>query len=152
MKRIYFFLITTLLLACTDNESFTTNPSARLTFSKDTVIMDTVFSTVGSSTYTLWAYNNASGGLRISSVRLKRGNQTGFRVNVDGCYLDNSLGSVTNDLEVRKGDSIRIFIELTAPLGNSDVARMITDQLVFTLESGVEQSIELNGCAWDAMM
>ena len=140
------------MLACSDNDSFTTDPSAKLTFSEDTVIMDTVFSTVGSSTYTLWAYNNASDGLRISSVRLKHGNQTGFRVNVDGSYLDNSLGSVTNDLEVRKGDSIRIFVELTAPLGDSDIARIITDHLVFTLESGVEQNVVLNGCSWDAVM
>jgi hypothetical protein len=114
--------------------------------------MDTVFSTVGSSTYTFWVYNNASDGIRISSVRLKQGNQTGFRVNVDGSYLDNSLGSIVNDLEVRKGDSIRVFVELTAPEENLEVARLVQDNLVFRLESGVEQNVVLRGHAWDAIM
>ena len=153
MKRIFFFLtIGMLLAACTDNDTFTTSTSSRLTFSVDTVKMDTVFASVGSSTYTFWAFNNNSNGIRIASVRLKKGNQTGFRVNVDGAYLDNTLGSVVSDLEVRKGDSIRVFVELTAPVGNEMEARLLTDDLIFTLESGVEQNVVLQGCAWDAEM
>lgn len=153
MKRIFlFFTICVLLVACSDNDSFTSSPSARLTFSVDTVKMDTIFSTVGSSTYTFWVYNHSSDGIRISSVRLKHGNQTGFRVNVDGSYLDNSLGSIVNDLEVRKGDSIRVFVELTAPEENLDMARQVQDDLVFRLESGVEQNVVLRGYAWDAVM
>jgi hypothetical protein len=48
-------------------------------------------------------------------------------VNVDGSYLDNSLGSQVRDLEVRKGDSIRVFIELTAPQNMKDVAQAVED-------------------------
>ena len=153
MKRIFFILtIAVFLAACSDNDSFTTSPSARLTFSVDTVKMDTIFSSVGSSTYSFWVYNYAGDGIRISNVRLKKGNQTGFRVNVDGSYLDNSLGSVASDLEVRKGDSIRVFVELTAPVGKDQLARLVTDNLVFALESGVEQQVVLQAFAWDAEM
>ena len=152
MKRIFlFFAILAALAACSDNDSFTTSPSARLTFSVDSVKMDTVFSTVGSSTYTFWAFNNASDGIRLKSVRLRSGNQTGFRVNVDGSYLDNSLGSVVTDLEVRKGDSIRIFVELTAPENGLEEAQLLEDDLVFALESGVEQRVCLHAYAWDAI-
>ena len=152
MKRIFLFLIAmAMLVACNDNDSFTASPSARLTFSTDTVKLDTVFSTIGSATYTLWVYNNASDGIKIKSVRLRQGNQTGFRVNVDGSYLDNTLGSVVNNLEVRKGDSLRVFVEITAPENMQELPKTIEDDLIFALESGVEQRVCLHGCAWDAL-
>ena len=152
IRRIFlFFVILSALVACSDNDSFTTSPSARLTFSTDSVKMDTIFSNVGSRTYDFWVYNNASDGIRLQSVRLKQGNQKGFRVNVNGYYLDNSIGSVVTGLEVRKGDSIRVFVELTTPLNGQDEPKVVTDDLVFRLESGVEQSVALQGCSWDAI-
>ena len=153
MKRIFLYLIiyTGVLAACSDDDTFTTSRSNLLTFSKDTVKMDTVFSTVGSSTYTFWVYNYSGDGIRLSSVRLKNGNQTGFRVNVDGSYLDNLMGSVVTDLEVRKGDSIRVFVELTAAENNQDGPQLVEDYLLFLLESGVEQKVNLRSYAWDAL-
>ena len=112
--------------------------------------MDTVFSTVGSRTYDLWVFNRMKQGIRLQSVRLRQGNQTGFRVNVDGSYLDNSLGSVVTDLEVRSGDSIRVFVELTAPQNGQAKPLQIDDDLVFLLESGEEQKVALRGFSWDA--
>jgi len=139
------------LTACSDNDSFSTSPSCLLTFSVDTLKMDTVFSNVGSSTYTFWCYNRSGDGIRLSTVRLRNGNQTGFRVNVDGSYLDNSTGSVVNDLEVRDGDSIRVFVELTAPENHQPEPCAVEDQLVFLLESGVEQRVPLRSYSWDAV-
>lgn len=152
-KRIFLYAILLLaLLACSDDDKFSADPSAKLTFSTDTVRLDTIFSTIGSSTYTFWAYNNTKAGIRIQKVYLREANQTGFRVNVDGSYLDNTLGSRATDLEVRKGDSIRVFIELTAPQNMQEVAQRISDNLVFQLESGVEQNMTLLGFAWDAII
>ena len=139
------------LTACSDNDSFSTSPSRLLTFSVDTLKMDTVFSNVGSSTYTFWCYNRSGDGIRLSTVRLLNGNQTGFRVNVDGSYLDNTMGSVANDLEVRDGDSIRVFVELTAPENRQTDPVGVEDQLVFLLESGVEQRVTLKSYSWDAV-
>jgi hypothetical protein len=113
--------------------------------------MDTVFSTVGSRTYDLWVFNHNNDGIRLQSVRLRQGNQTGFRVNVDGSYLDNTLGSVVTDLEVRSGDSIRVFVELTSPENGRQDPVQIDDDLVFNLGSGVEQSVALRGFSWDAL-
>ena len=155
MKRIFLFLsiaVLFMLCACSDNDDFTTSPSVHLSFSTDSVKMDTVFSTVGSRTYDFWVYNRSQSGLRLKSVRLLQGNQTGFRVNVDGSYLDNSTGSIVTDLEVRKGDSIRVFVELTAPENQQDTPQLIEDRLLFLLESGVEQGVCLRGYAWDALL
>ncbi len=154
MNRYIFCFIAVIvagLWACSDDDEFSISRSAKLTFSRDSVIMDTVFSTVGSRTYDLWVFNRMKQGIRLKSVRLRQGNQTGFRVNVDGSFLDNSLGSVVTDLEVRKGDSIRVFVELTAPENGRQEALQIDDDLVFLLESGEEQSVALRGFAWDAI-
>ena len=152
IRRIFLFLaIVTAFVACSDDDSFTTSTTARLSFSVDSVKMDTVFSTVGSRTYSFWVYNNARDGIRLLNVRLRQGNQTGFRVNVDGAYLDNTTGSVVNDLEVRKHDSIRVFVELTAPESGKLEPQLIEDELIFKLESGVEQRVVLQGHSWDAL-
>ena len=153
MKRIFLYLsiFAAVLVACSDNDSFTTSRSNLLTFSTDTVKMDTVFSNIGSSTYTFWVFNRSGDGIRLNSVRLRNGNQTGFRVNVDGSYLDNTLGSVATDLEVREGDSIRIFVELTAAENRQQEAQLLSDDLIFTLESGMEQRVNLSCYVWDAL-
>lgn len=155
MKRLFFYIAlfsAALFSACSDDDSFTTSRSDLLTFSCDTVNLDTIFSTIPTSTHTFWVYNNSSDGLRIRQVRLQRGNQTGFRVNVDGTYLDNTLGSVVNDLEIRKGDSIRVFVEITSGLTNTDTPQLVEDDLVFSLESGVEQKVNLRAYSWDAIL
>ena len=54
------------------------------------------------------------------------------------------------DLEVRKGDSIRVFVELTARETGALDPQMIEDKLVFRLESGVEQRVRLQAYVWDA--
>ena len=56
MKRIFLYLIIYIgiFTACSDDDSFTTSRNDLLTFSVDTVKMDTVFSNVGSRTYSFW--------------------------------------------------------------------------------------------------
>ena len=155
MRRIAHlcFLLTLILLAgCTDDDSFTTSSSNLLTFSQDTVSMDTVFSKVPTPTKSFWVYNRSGDGLRCSTVRLSKGNQSGFRVNVDGIYLGETVGYATSDIEVRDGDSIRVFVELTAPTNGGDGPQLLQDQLLFTLESGVQQAVTLMAYVWDAEM
>ena len=148
IRRLFFFasILIALLSACSDNDSFSSDPSQRLTFSKDTVKLDTLFSAVPSSTYTFWVYNNSSDGIRIRTVRLDRGNQSGFRVNVDGTFVN----PVVNDLEIRKNDSIRVFVEITSLENAQDVPQLVEDNLLFTLENGVVQKVNLRTWSWDA--
>ncbi len=151
MKRIfYFLLILSALVACEDDDSFSSSAGLTLTFQSDTLKMDTVFSRNASSTYSFWVHNQNSKGLRLSSVRLAKGNQTGFRVNVDGSYLDNSNGSIVNDLEIRRKDSILVFVELTPADTRQQEPRLVEDDLVFSLESGTVQKVNLRAWAWDA--
>jgi len=148
---IYTLLIVAGLFSCSD-EQYTTSSSYSLEFSKDTVNMDTVFSNIPSSTRDFWVYNRTDRGIRLSSVRLDRGNQSGFRVNVDGVYLGPTYGYQTSGIEVRAGDSIRAFVELTATSSGQNMPRKLHDDLVFELESGVVQKVSLDAHSWDAVI
>lgn len=139
------------LAACSDNDSFSTNNGDRLSFALDTLSFDTIFSGEPTSTRSFWVHNNSGDGIRISRASLEHGNQRGFRVNVDGSYLDNSAGSLVQNIEVRKGDSIRVFVELTAAANGNDYPTLVEDNLVFSLESGTEQKVNLRAYSWDAL-
>ncbi len=138
--------------SCDDSMSFTTDRSALLSFSADTVRFDTVISTVGSSTRQLMVYNRNADGLRIASVRLKQAYATPFRVNVDGSYLEPESGARAYDFEVRTGDSIRVFAEVTMPENGQDAPVALNDTLIFALESGAEQHVILTAVGQDAYM
>lgn len=153
MKRLFYTFIAALLLiagSCSD-ESFSTSRNDKLLFTVDTLKMDTVFSGVPSSTYSFKVYNRNDNSLRINQIRLARGNQSGFRVNVDGVYLDNMNGSQAQDFDIRKGDSLLVLVELTSHATNQLSPQAVEDKLLFTLESGVEQSVNLMAFSWDAV-
>ena len=144
-------LFVTVLLSCSDDDDFSASPSLRLSFSQDTVALDTVFSQVPTATKTFWVYNRSGHGIRCVNIRLERGNQSGFRVNVDGSYLGASEGFKVSDIEVRNRDSLRVFVELTSPLNNREDPTLLEDNLIFSLESGAEQRVNLNAWTWDAI-
>ena len=150
MKRIFYILIVAMIVACADDDNFSASPALQLSFSSDTVSLDTLFSRTPSATYTFWVRNNNDEGLRIADIHLSRRNQTGFRVNVDGSYLDNSLGSQVNDIEIRRNDSILVFVELTSSQASNPEPTMVEDDLVFVLESGLQQKVNLRAWTWNA--
>ncbi len=139
------------LAACKDDDSFTVSTANLLTFSTDTVKIDTVFSNVPTATRSFWVYNRSGDGLRCRTVRLANGASTGYRVNVDGQYLATSADYTVSGIEIRHKDSIRVFVELTSPENGQTEPQLSTDDLVFTLESGVEQKVNLRAYTWDAL-
>ena len=148
-KLLYILLLATsgLFFACSNYDSFSNNPSFRLSFSEDTIRFDTLVSTISSPTKTLYVFNNNSDGLRVSNIRLQKGTESLFRVNVDGEYLANSSG---NDYLIRKNDSIIVRIEVTMPeSGNTDTVTY-SDELLFSLENGAQQRVLLTAGAFDA--
>ncbi len=154
MKYLFSFIgltIALLLAACSDDSDFSTSPGKLLSFSVDTLKMDTTFSNVPSPAKSFWVYNRSGSSLRCQSVRLERGNQSGFRVNVDGTYLGQSTGYQTQDVEIRRGDSIRVFVEVTSPENHAAAPKEHLDNLVFVLESGREQRVNLSAWSWDAV-
>ncbi len=157
MKQFLFILTILFALAsCTDDDSFSRDRNNRLTFIKDgteidTLKLDTVFAHIGSSTYTFWVHNKSSNGIRLTNVVLRGGNQYGFRINVDGTYLGKDNGYQMNDLEIRKGDSVRVFVEILSPKHSGTPLRQLYDNLIFNHESGTSQQLSLFAVSMDAI-
>ena len=118
-----------LVVSCSDDDDFSTSSSLSLTMGSDTISFDTTFSATPTPTKTFWVYNRSGKSLRLSNVRLERGNQTGYRVNVNGTFLGQNAGWQANDIEVRNKDSIRVFVELTSPLNGKTEPQLVQDNL-----------------------
>jgi len=151
MKRklsyILLLALSGLFFACSDYDSYSNNPSFRLSFSKDTVMFDTLVSTISSPTKTLYVFNKNPDGLRVANIRLQKGTESLFRVNVDGEYLAYNSG---NDYLIRKNDSIIIRIEVTMPESGTTDTITYSDELLFSLENGTQQRVLLTAGAFDA--
>lgn len=137
-------LISVIIAACSDDTDFSADPSLRLTFPADTIAFDTVFTTVPTARGGMMVYNNNSDALRISSVELLSGGDSGFRVLVDGQY-----GTFIQDIEIWGNDSLYLFAELTAPENGAQKPLVLEDILRFTLESGVQQDVVLRAYGRD---
>ena len=51
---------------------------------------------------------------------------------------------------MRNKDSVRIYVELTSALANSNMPKRLSDNIIFTLESGREQKVPIDAWTWDA--
>lgn len=131
-------LSSVLISSCSDDEQMTTDHSAQLSFSQDTVSFDTIFSGITSPTERVRVYNKNDKGLRIKNVRLESGGTSGFMMNVDG-----QNGTSINDVQVLKKDSVFLFVKVNIPTISAMKPTKITDTVIFTLESGVQQKVVL---------
>lgn len=137
-----------LLSACFSDEAYSTSASDRLYFSADSVKLDTVISGKATNTYTFEVYNRTDKAIRLPSVYLEKGASSGFRVNVDGVFLENGQ---TTDLEVGAKDSLRVFLFANLPEHDSDKPIEATDRLVFVTEGGVRQEVVLHAWGQDVI-
>ena len=144
---IYLSLLVALLLgSCMSEEKFDTGGGDKLTFSTDTLKMDTVIAGVGTSTKYLMIYNRNSDGVSITNVTFEGGVNNGFRVNVDGVYINNGFSGT---IDCRKKDSLRVFVELTPTQTNSDEPVPMSSNLIFTLANGISQKVTLTASVQD---
>jgi len=103
--------------------------SYRPEFSTDTVMFDTVFTTIGSVTKQLIVYNRSSDWMRISEISLA-GNNSKFRLNIDG----KQENSATN-VEIAPNDSIYIFVEVTVDPNGANNPMVIHDSIIFMTDN-----------------
>jgi len=121
-----------------------TDSSAKLSFSSDTIVFDTVFTTVGSSTRQFRIYNTSSKSIKISSIRLAGGVHSNFHLNIDGV----PAVSQTN-IEIRGKDSMYVFVDVDVDPNNSNSPLMIEDSILFET-NGNHQHVILNAVGQDA--
>ena len=131
-------LMSVIFVACNEDAGFSSSPSLRLEFSSDTISFDTLFTDRVSPSAMFVVRNRNKNALRINEVRLASGGISGFSVLVDGQY-----GTVMRDLDIRAKDSLFVLASVKLDKNGLDVPFEVKDSLLFTLESGVVQKVQL---------
>lgn len=140
----YLVLITLLTwslftTSCRKDELLTSG-DVQLRFSTDTIMYDTVFATIGSVTKNLRIYNDYDQPINISNIRLASGNASYFRMNVNGLP-----GRSFDNIELRAGDSLWIFVEVTVDPNQQLLPYVVQDAILFET-NGRAQDVDL--VAW----
>lgn len=127
------------LFSCEDDK-YINSPDVKLRFSVDTVLFDTVFTTIGSTTQHLKIYNPYSQKVLVSEVKLAKGDASNFRLNINGVSANE-----VKDLEIAPFDSLYIFVEVTVDPNGQNLPLIVKDSIEFVTNNN-HQNVDL--VAW----
>ncbi|WP_316790951.1 hypothetical protein [Pedobacter frigoris] len=131
------FLIIIALTGCRKSDDITTDKDAKLVFSSDTVLFDTVFTTVGSTNKRIKVYNIHHKDINISNIRLSGGNHSPFSLIINGQPVNQR-----DNIEIGSKDSINIFIKVSINPNNQSQPFIVQDSILFNT-NGNEQTVQL---------
>jgi hypothetical protein len=150
MRSFIFLLFIGILISFTScrKDFDTVASSGNLEFSASKVYLDTVFTNIGSSTYSLKVYNRSNKDISIPSIQLGKGLASKYRLMVDG--MTGNQGKIFNNVELLAKDSLFIFIETTVDIASANPTDFTyNDQILFDNGSN-QQSVDLVTLIQDA--
>ncbi len=121
-----------------------TDSGAKVQFSQDSVLFDTVFTSIGSATRHFNIRNTNNQKIKISSIQLAGGTASAFKINVDG-----TPGTYFEDIEIAANDSIYVFVQVNVNPGNVNSPFVIRDSLIVRV-NGNQQQVQLEAWGQDA--
>ena len=141
-----FFFIALLFQSCVE-ENISADEHLQLTFSCDTLILDTLFAEQQSATGRFMIYNENKNALNISSIRMGGGSSSYFRFNVDGRMA--GKGETLKDIVIKGHDSLYVFVEMTPPTTDNQPYLVIFDSLLFECNNRIKD-VKLMAVSSDA--
>ncbi len=141
---ILFCSIISILFSCTDEQKYSNDENIKLTFSNDTISFDTIFTAMTSITKQVRIFNPDKEAIKIDYITLASGNNSYFRLNVDG---DTSL--IAKDLTIDGEDSIFVFVRCNIDVQNQSNPALIEDSIIISFNNH-RQSILLMAYGQDA--
>ncbi len=113
------------------------NATGNLEFSVDTLVFDTIFTTIGSTTQNFRIYNRDNKEITIDEVELVGGDNSPFRMNLDGL-----TGTSFSNIKLAGGDSLYCFVEVTLGINGQNLPLIIEDSIRFRT-NGKDQYVRL---------
>lgn len=142
MNKWLVILFLSICLAACKQDIVSGDPTLKLEFSHDTLLFDTVFSTMGSSTKKVMVYNPNKNALCIERVQMREGKF--FKINLDG---ENELDQL-RDITLRGGDSLFMFVRVYIDPLNEDNPVLLDDDIAFSVNGNI-QNINLQAYGQD---
>ncbi len=134
MRNFFVFLFfISFVVSCRKEEKITNDSAAKLEFSVDSVLFDTVFTKVGSTVASLIVYNRNDKKVVISSIKLAGNTNSQFRLNIDGVP-----GTSASNIEISGKDSLFIFVEVTVDPTNVLSPFLVNDSILFSTNGNVQ--------------
>jgi hypothetical protein len=127
------FVFSTVQFGCRKIEKLYTGADAKLKFSNDTVMFDTVFTSVGTIVKTLKIYNPYNQKLKINEIKLATGSASPFNLNIDGVKT-----KLATNIEIDAKDSLFIFVNATINPNDNNSPFVISDSLIFNVNGNVQ--------------
>ncbi|WP_114784680.1 right-handed parallel beta-helix repeat-containing protein [Botryobacter ruber] len=141
MKYLISLLPLLLLLAavsCTPrDEVITTDPTATLAFSADTVLFDTVFVEQGSITKRLKIYNPNARAVRINEITLAGAGASPYKLIINGVE-----SPIANNIELRGKDSLYVLVKVNINPTDENLPFLVADSILFRT-NGNRQQVKL---------
>lgn len=151
MNRHRFSYLPLFLLICgltifsnCERDKILTDPSAMLDIPQDTLTFDTLFTVIGSATRFVKVFNTFNQSLNISEAFLAGGENSKFRINIDGIP-----SSSAQDLEILPNDSLYFFVEVTVDPTEENLPFVVEDSIIL-FTNGNRQKIVLNAYGQNA--
>lgn len=131
--RHILVVIIALATACEQEmDTFTTDPTAKLRFSADSVIFDTLFTSVGSITKRLWVYNDLENAVEITTIKLRQA-QSNFTIVLNG----QSKSSFEN-IPILGKDSIQVLVTVNINPQDQNLPFLVNNYLDFTTNGNLQ--------------
>jgi hypothetical protein len=111
------------IISC-KKDSFITSPDAKISFSADTIQFDTVFASTGTITQSFKIINPNDQKLTLSTIRLMGGQNSAFKININGAPVTES-----NNVVLAANDSIYIFVTVYINPNGGNLPFIIQDSI-----------------------
>jgi len=136
MKHFAAFIVLVLVVSLWSckKDSIITSPDASLLTSTELVHFDTVFTSLGSVTQSFTIVNDNSQQLNISSIQLKGGNNSPYKINVNG-----TPGVEFNNILLNANDSMYVFVKVTIDPNNNQLPFIISDSIEISFNGNIKK-------------
>ncbi|RZK14679.1 MAG: hypothetical protein EOO43_16010 [Flavobacterium sp.] len=134
---IILLFLSAIISACRKDERITIDTNAKLTLSKDSILFDTIFTSIGSTTRKIKVINKNDDALNISEIKLSGGTLSSFGININGQNTP-----VKNNIILNGHDSLNIFVKVTINPDAKNITFLVQDSIIIS-SNGNRQAIQL---------
>ncbi len=133
------------LISCTPaNEILNTSSPLRLSFSRDTVLFDTVFTAKPTFTRRLVVYNRNKNALIINEMNIAGGQNSPYSITVFG-----ETKTTFRNIRILGNDSLLVLLNASINPKQQDLPFIVRDSILFSI-NGNSQEVKIIGWGQDA--
>src|SRR6476661_4263156 len=95
-----------IIISCNKEDEIDYDTGLRLNFSTDSILFDTVFTEIGTTTRVLKVFNYNKKAVLISEIKLTGGDASNFKINING-----QASTTIRDFKIAGNDSAYVFVK-----------------------------------------